>query len=82
MEAISMGAFVLSFTRPMDHDIDQWDCAMDKLDMARKLSLLLKRQDHHPVNDFPIENTAWQILELFGETPNALERPLQLSAME
>jgi glycosyltransferase involved in cell wall biosynthesis len=82
MEAISMGAFVLSFTRPMDHEIDQWQVAQDKMDMARKLSLLLNRKDHKPTQNFPIENTAWQIMELFGESPNALEMPLQVFAME
>jgi glycosyltransferase involved in cell wall biosynthesis len=80
MEAISMGAFVLSFTRPMDHDIDQWHVAENPMDMIRKLSALLKRKDQKPVRDFPIENTAWQIMELFGECPGALEKPLQLSA--
>ena len=82
MEALSMGAFVLSFTRPMDNDIDQWYIAENKMDMVRKLIQLLKRQDHKPVQVFPIENTALQIMELFDEIPNASGRLLQLSLKE
>ena len=77
-----MGAFVLSFTRPMDHDVDQWHIAENKMDMVRKLDQLLKKEDRKTVLDFPIENTAWQIMELFGERPGVLEKPLQLSAVE
>ena len=52
------------------------------MDMIRELVQLLKRQDHKPVQVFPIENTALQIMELFEETPDASGKPLQLSLKE
>ena len=82
LEAISRGAFVLSFTRPMDAEIPQWFIAEDEMEMVRKLKLLLKRDDHQPVLNFPIENTARKIIELFVDGPCVLQNSLPVSSME
>jgi glycosyltransferase involved in cell wall biosynthesis len=67
MEALGRGTHVISFCKPMHHDIEQWHIVHSEEEMKKQaLEILI---DHHtaynPVNDFPIQATVNKVVQLF-----------------
>lgn len=68
LEALHAGAHVVSFTKPMDSDIDHWHHVKDKDEMVNKIRELLTKEnlDHAPVVPFTTDAVGAQLLALFS----------------
>ena len=67
LEALSAGAHVVSFCKPMKENIDHWHVVKNEEEMRRKVDELLNNDklDHSPVIYFTAEGAAEQISKLF-----------------
>jgi glycosyltransferase involved in cell wall biosynthesis len=67
LEALSMGAHVISFTKPMHHDINQWHVVRSENDMIRKTAEIL--QDANTTYEkqivFRMHDTTRNMMELY-----------------
>lgn len=68
IEALYAGAHVISFCKPMHHNIKNWHIVSTKKEMLEKLIQLLSDQTlvFEPVMAYSIDNSARQMMELFG----------------
>lgn len=69
LEALHAGAHVISFVKPMNKEIKNWHHVNGKEEMIQKTLGILKASSvvQEQVNDFLIEDTAKQMMELFLE---------------
>lgn len=66
LEALYAGAQVISFVKPMNHDIKNWYIAGSTEDMTGKaLELLSNPMNHERISTFSIDDTAKQMMQLF-----------------
>ena len=72
LEALYAGNHVISFTKPMHHEIQKWHVVKTKEEMLKKtLSLLQAKQlDHNKVFVYSIEDTAKELIHLFSKNRN------------
>lgn len=80
MEALACGAHVVSFTKAMDYTIDHWHIVRNESEMKTKAIQVLAGASHEPIRDFPIELTAWRLMEVFGEEPSMQEKASAISS--
>ena len=67
MEALSCGAHVVSFCKPMNHDINHWHTADSQLQMNQIITDLLTEDiNHEPVIISGTKTTALKIMRLFN----------------
>lgn len=66
LEALHAGAHVLSFTKPMKHEISNWHVAGSVDEMKEKLNDLLGTSlNHYPVNAYTTDMAAESVMKLF-----------------
>ena len=66
LEALYAGSHVISFTKAMDHPIQNWHVVKDKNEMINKtIELFESNLSHERVLVYSIENTAKKIMQLF-----------------
>lgn len=70
LEALYAGANVISFTKPMHHDIQNWHIVKTKDEMFKKASELLQqnRLFDDKVIVYSIEDSVKKLMQLFGKT--------------
>ena len=70
LEALYAGANVISFTKPMHHDIQNWHIVKTKDEMIKKASELLQqnRLSDDKVIVYSIEDSVKKLMQLFGKT--------------
>jgi glycosyltransferase involved in cell wall biosynthesis len=68
LEALSMGAHVISFCRAMNRDIEQWHIVHTREEMIKKATALLESQAtvYNRIILQPMDETAKKIMELFS----------------
>lgn len=68
LEALYAGAHVISICRPMTMGIDHWHIVADEKEMIGKIRELLSDPglDHRPILVNSVENSARQMMQLFG----------------
>jgi len=69
LEALSAGARVISFCKPMNMQIAHWHIAKDKDGAIANALKILSNQhtDYSPVKGFGIDNTVKVMMKLLGE---------------
>jgi glycosyltransferase involved in cell wall biosynthesis len=67
LEALHTGAKVISFCKPMKHEIDHWHIVKSKEEMAEKALTILEDTSivYNGVTPFTMEDTARRVLQLF-----------------
>lgn len=70
LEAIYAGAHVISFTKPMDHEIKNWHVVDTKEEMAEKGLVLLQNNNltHERVLAYDMNDSAKKLMTLFDQT--------------
>lgn len=69
LEALSMGAHVVSFCKAMNRKIEHWHIVNDKEEMKQKtLSLLQQNLEHTAVAPFLIKDTVQQLMDLYHQS--------------
>jgi glycosyltransferase involved in cell wall biosynthesis len=68
LEALYAGAHVISFIKPMHHEIKNWHIVRSKEEMQQKAHELLNAQalDHEPVLAYSMDDSAASMMELLG----------------
>lgn len=67
VEALQCGVHVLSFCKPMKHDIPNWHVVDTTEMMKEKIYVLLGSElIHNSVNAYPVELAAMDVMKLFG----------------
>ncbi|HZI52313.1 MAG TPA: glycosyltransferase, partial [Chitinophagaceae bacterium] len=68
LEALHGGAYVISFTKPMNVDIPHWQVADDKEDMVQKALERLEKPvtEYFPVTPFTMEDSVRKMMNLFA----------------
>ena len=69
LEALYSGAHVISFVKPMNHEIKNWHIVKTKKEMIAKASELLHKKDilHERVMVYSIEDSVKKIMTLFDK---------------
>jgi glycosyltransferase involved in cell wall biosynthesis len=69
LEALSAGAKVISFVRPMDADIENWHIAADREEMVQLLITILQNPVtfYHPIRPYLIQHNARAVMQLFEQ---------------
>jgi glycosyltransferase involved in cell wall biosynthesis len=67
-EALSVGAHVISFCKPMHQDFEQWHIVRSEKEMRQKTTWILQNVNtlYNSVTVFTMEHTAKKMMELFG----------------
>lgn len=66
LEALHAGAYVVSFCKPMKHEIANWHVVDSFSSMQeRVIALLESRAEHYSVNAYPVDIAAATVLKLF-----------------
>lgn len=68
LEAVWAGAHVISFQKPMNHDIDQWHIVANPEEMRQKTINLLQspQVSYKSIRDFKMEDSVKTMMHLFG----------------
>ena len=68
LEALYAGAHVISFVKPMHHEIKNWHIVSSKEEMQQKAMELLNTStlDHEPVLAYSMDHNATSMMELLG----------------
>ena len=68
LEALYAGCHVISFIKPMQHDIDHWHIVQTKEEMVCKALYLLNdtATQYKPVSAYSMDESARTIMNLFG----------------
>lgn len=70
LEALHAGASVVSFCKPMKHEIQNWYTVSTADEMETKLrELLQSANENAPVNAYPVELAARAVMKLFNFQP-------------
>ncbi len=74
LEALYAGAQVISFVKPMQASVLNWNIAKDKEAMVQMLKNILKNKNmvHQSVLPYPISNNVHAMLKLFNYKPAAI----------
>ena len=67
LEALYAGCQVISFIKPMDHDIDHWHIVKSKSEMVQKVIDVLKNPatEYTQVMPYVMDDTARSVMKLF-----------------
>ena len=69
LEALSMGAHVVSFCKAMNKEIDHWHIVKNREEMKQKtLSLLQQNLEHTAIAPFLIKDTVQQLMDLYHQS--------------
>jgi hypothetical protein len=67
MEALSRGAHVVSFCKPMKEEIQHWHIVTSAEEMKQKaLSILRNETNYEPVAPYSMNDTISKLMELFN----------------